>query len=367
MVIRYDTALGKFVTYMPTFPMDSPADVVVKGSDGYIVVMKKATSVTFTGTAWDGKISLSAGINTTSVPLKSETEWRLSDLATYIGKNVNMIIWYDTALGKFVTWMPTFPVTSPANKIVNGGEGYIVVMKTAVDVTFKGKAWENVAPAAPPLMLNLADNNFTTTPLLVIEGVVAGENIGSVLNGINVTVNNLSTKANMADVTGVITEDGRFVATFVDLGSNCAARVGDVLEITVFNSTGEFSSEMIEHIVTENDIQNRRIWLGSVLISPIPQKNALLQNYPNPFNPETWIPYQLKESATVVIRIYNVSGQLVRLLDIGHRQAGFYVDKMKAAYWDGRNESGERVASGVYFYQLEAGNFFAVRKLTIIK
>jgi hypothetical protein len=99
----------------------------------------------------------------------------------------------------------------------------------------------------------------------------------------------------------------------------------------------------------------------------IPETNALLPNFPNPFNPDTWIPYQLKESASVVIRIYNASGQLVRILDIGHRQAGFYVDKMDAAYWNGRNGSGERVASGVYFYQLETGNFSAVRKMTIIK
>ncbi|MFQ6044582.1 MAG: T9SS type A sorting domain-containing protein, partial [Candidatus Poribacteria bacterium] len=98
-----------------------------------------------------------------------------------------------------------------------------------------------------------------------------------------------------------------------------------------------------------------------------PEITVLLPNFPNPFNPETWIPYQLTESASVVIRIYNVSGQLVRILDIGHRQPGFYIDKMDAAYWDGCSESGERVASGVYFYQLEAGKFSATRKMTNIK
>ena len=99
----------------------------------------------------------------------------------------------------------------------------------------------------------------------------------------------------------------------------------------------------------------------------IPETTALLNNFPNPFNPDTWLPYQLNESASVVIRIYNVSGQLVRIFDIGYRQPGFYIDKTDAAYWDGRNESGERVASGVYFYRLEAGKFSAVRKMTIIK
>ena len=98
-----------------------------------------------------------------------------------------------------------------------------------------------------------------------------------------------------------------------------------------------------------------------------PETTALLPNFPNPFNPDTWIPYQLKESANVVIRIYNVSGQLVRILDTGYRQPGFYIDKMDAAYWDGRNEPGERVASGVYFYQLQSGKFSATRKMLIIK
>jgi len=98
-----------------------------------------------------------------------------------------------------------------------------------------------------------------------------------------------------------------------------------------------------------------------------PEMTALLPNYPNPFNPDTFLPYQLNGPAKVVMRIYNVSGQLVRTLDVGPRQAGFYVDKMDAMYWNGRSEAGERVASGVYFYQLEAGKFSAVRKLTIIK
>ena len=98
-----------------------------------------------------------------------------------------------------------------------------------------------------------------------------------------------------------------------------------------------------------------------------PEITALLPNFPNPFNPETWIPYQLKEPASVVIRIYNVSGQLVRILDTGHRQSGFYIDRMNAAYWDGCSESGERVSSGVYFYQLKAGEFSAIRKMVITK
>jgi hypothetical protein len=99
----------------------------------------------------------------------------------------------------------------------------------------------------------------------------------------------------------------------------------------------------------------------------IPRKFALLQNYPNPFNPETWIPYELAADATVTLCIYDVNGQLVRQLDLGNQKTGSYIDKGKAAYWDGKNDHGERVSSGVYFYQLKAGKFAAVRKMTILK
>ena len=99
----------------------------------------------------------------------------------------------------------------------------------------------------------------------------------------------------------------------------------------------------------------------------IPEKTALLHNYPNPFNPETWIPYHLAESAHVVLTIYTVDGKVVRRLDLGHQAAGYYQSKSRAAYWDGRNAVGERVASGVYFYTLTAGDFAATQKMLILK
>jgi len=99
----------------------------------------------------------------------------------------------------------------------------------------------------------------------------------------------------------------------------------------------------------------------------IPKRTSLLQNYPNPFNPETWIPYELSESGNVVVSIYDVSGRLVRKLDLGHKEAGMYVSKEKAVYWDGRNEVGEKASSGVYFYQIQSGKFSKVMKLVVIK
>jgi hypothetical protein len=97
------------------------------------------------------------------------------------------------------------------------------------------------------------------------------------------------------------------------------------------------------------------------------KQNALLPNYPNPFNPDTWIPYQLKDDTDVVIKIYASTGQLVRTLDIGHKIAGFYNSKERSAYWDGKNESGEQVTSGIYFYTIQTSKFTSTRKMTILK
>ena len=107
--------------------------------------------------------------------------------------------------------------------------------------------------------------------------------------------------------------------------------------------------------------------LQQLLALLTPEKTALLANYPNPFNPETWIPYQLSQENDVQVRIYTTNGALVRTLDLGHQPAGVYQQRTRAAYWDGRNQLGESVASGIYFYSLTAGDFTATRKMLIRK
>ena len=102
-------------------------------------------------------------------------------------------------------------------------------------------------------------------------------------------------------------------------------------------------------------------------VREIPTQTALLANYPNPFNPETWIPYQLAEPSDVKITIYNTHGVVVRQLELGHQPAGTYTSQSRAAYWNGRNSQGERVASGIYFYQLQTDNVSSLRKMLILK
>jgi hypothetical protein len=139
------------------------------------------------------------------------------------------------------------------------------------------------------------------------------------------------------------TEDGSLVTVSFDAASKDAIKQ---LNITEFKLNGGRLKTNIENL---------------------PKAFTLLQNYPNPFNPETWIPYRLVEAADVAITIYNVNGQMVRRLELGNRMPGHYVDRTRAAYWDGRNESGEKVSSGIYFYQLQAGRDNSVRKMIVVK
>ena len=127
----------------------------------------------------------------------------------------------------------------------------------------------------------------------------------------------------------------------------------------------------INSLQLENDgsLKYQRVlaFLQSLLVSATPYETRLLPNYPNPFNPETWIPYQLASATDVQILIYDARGMLIRHLELGHQPEGYYTDRTRAAYWDGRNALGERVASGIYFYQLRANEVSAPRKMLIIK
>ena len=91
-------------------------------------------------------------------------------------------------------------------------------------------------------------------------------------------------------------------------------------------------------------------------------KNALFQNFPNPFNPSTTIRFTVAAKSPVEVLIFNVQGQRVRTLVEETKPAGNY-----RVLWDGRNESGKLVATGVYFYRLRVGPYLSVKKMLLIK
>jgi hypothetical protein len=152
---------------------------------------------------------------------------------------------------------------------------------------------------------------------------------------------------------------------FVDTDRNAVVEASDQLSIQVTDAYGRLVAE--EHLRVEPTDLANAFKIVNPRYNPIPEYSALLQNYPNPFNPETWIPFQLSESANVTISLYDVSGNLIRTLALSNRHAGRYITKDRAAYWNGRNVTGEKVSSGIYFYRIDAGKFSATKRMVILK
>ena len=174
-----------------------------------------------------------------------------------------------------------------------------------------------------------------------------------------------------------------------DVNKDGTVNVQDLLEVVDNRDTGAVGAptivgnlkltalqvdrlqEQIDLLITTNDRSPAALWtlvyLQQLIATVRPEETQLLANYPNPFNPETWIPYELATDTNVKITIYNTQGVVIRTLALGHQRTGYYTDRPRAAYWDGRNAFGEQVASGIYFYQLETDDISSLRKMVILK
>jgi len=294
------------------------------------------------------------------MPVKSADTTKLSHIVTKFGDAITLMVWFDTAENRF-KGLPNLQdgVSSPKYDLdIQGGIGYIAVAKSSATHSFEGVGWStdeiNISPTIFPLPL-LAKR----TPIIVLDG-----NLNGVPDGVSVRVENVT-----KGISGLVeVEHGKF--TTVLMGLRTEHEVGDLIRLTINIPEGK-SLESFQHQLTHEEII-----AGLVKMKPqvghfsakssTPIQLALMQNYPNPFNPDTWIPYQLSEETEVTIEIYNVIGRLIRCLHLGNQMAGSYLSKEKAAYWDGKNEDGEPVASGVYFYRLK-NNKGTMRRAVIIK
>ena len=305
-------------------------------------------------------VTLAKGLNMLSVPLAQPTPMTAKSLVAITGATT--VITLDTANQQFVAWTPSAPDDGFP---IEGGKGYIVNVPETRNFAFVGAPWTNPteAAAAPPAI----------TPLITGDSGVAQEAWAFVVSGhlqgkpafdgnYKVIVRNLRTNST---ITASVQGD-YFAAATADLTRRSVVQVGDVIEVRVIGPDGNFESQTLSVKVTPEHLANAVL---SVRLDSIgqPTQNLLLQNYPNPFNPETWIPYQLSEDSPVSVSIYDTTGRLIRELSLGFQSAGFYNSRERAAYWDGRNALGERVASGVYFYQLTTPSFQQTRRLVILK
>ena len=203
-----------------------------------------------------------------------------------------------------------------------------------------------------------------------LRGDVNGDGVVNIQDLVLVASNFGEAGQNVADVNGDgVVNIADLVLVAGALGNAAAAPLlyPDALEMLTAADVGEWLSQAQRLDLTETPTQQGIRYLEQLLTVLTPKETALLANYPNPFNPETWIPYQLAKSSDVKITIYDARGIVVRRLELGHQPAGHYKDRSRAAYWDGRNDLGEPVASGVYFYQLETDDVSLLRKMVTLK
>ena len=238
------------------------------------------------------------------------------------------------------------------------------------------------SPAMPILSdVKLTDSNADSLAVQIetgeiedspqLAGDVNGDGVVS-LDDMRAAVAHLGqTGENTADMNGDGVVDAADLLLIIDAIETAAA--GPALSSTVladmFTATEvrQWLSFARTKGLTDGRYQRGFLLLEQFLLMLIPKETLLLANYPNPFNPETWIPYQLAKSAEVSISIYAADGKLIRTLALGHQVAGIYHSRSRAAYWNGKNNLGESVASGVYYYTLTAGDFTATRKMLILK
>ena len=365
-LLTLDSQTQEWFGYFRPSDRDTPADRGLTDDMGILARLITPVSVRLTGgplgTNGTSTITLNPDINLVGLPLRNSRLTHVSDLFTLegIGGNIPAIIFTDNGEFKGV-----IPAGGPDDIPLIGGQAIILDAQRAATVIISGDAWANdsgtaAAPPATPNGIEVGD----ATLVLVLRGAVIDERTG-LKGGFRVTVKNLSTGKAVAAVT--TPDETGYQLTIVDIETGQAATVGNVLEISAQSPNPFIGIEPLRYTVTAEEVKQSLIQLPELVAYEIPAETELLHNYPNPFNPETWIPYRLAEDAFVTLTIYDGSGRVVRTLNVGHRIAAVYENRSKAIYWNGSNDVGEGVASGVYFYTLTAGDYSATRKMVILK
>ena len=199
----------------------------------------------------------------------------------------------------------------------------------------------------------------------ILDLVLVGQNLGrKPPSNPRADVNN-DGQVNVLDLVFVAERLGENVAAAPSAINTIRSTASSEEIITVQRVLRELEAVPEKSRNVEIAIQFLRLWLENA--NQNVQETKLLPNYPNPFNPETWIPYQLAEAANVSVKIYDVGGHLVRTIFIGFKPVGYYLTRERAVYWDGRNEIGESVSSGVYFLQFVAGDFATTQRVVVVK
>ena len=396
LLITHDSTTQRWHSYLGDMNRGTVANPVLTNDKGIIAVMNNMVSLRLEGNALgtngNSSITLYPGINLVGVPVRDSRIARVTDLFALegVGGNAPFVIFSDN--GAFQTvgqsgavivldggaFQTVGQVGDASDIPITGGQSFILNAREAATVVFSGGPWYNfsemITTVPPPTTIGIEVKD--ATPVLALKGSIVDEGTPVNKEGFSVTIKNLSTDKVTTTIIGDEnhfspdkweSKEVEYQLTIVDAETGRAAMIGDILEISAQFPDSLIRVQLLQYMVTAEDVKQSRIQLPELVTYEILWETDLLQNYPNPFTPETWIPYRLAEDASVTLTIYDLSGHVVRILNVGHRIAAVYESQSKGIYWNGRNDVGERVASGIYFYTLTAGDFSATRKMVILK
>jgi len=290
-------------------------------------------------------LNLKRGLNLISIPLDSGVPMSASIFANQVG--ATLIIQYDIEKRNFVSFIPNF---DRSDFQLVGGKGYIVNLLDDYNIVFKGHAWNNV-DTSPSLI-----SNIVRTWVFALVGRVEFPDLSLV---------KATNSRNGLEWEGQVGE-GRFKAILIDPNQKSIVQTGDRIDISVFDRGGTRVSETLVMYVNQQDVI-RAYRVLRLKPRRIPDRTRLLPNYPNPSNPETRIPFEINQDGEVSITIYDISGTPVRTIRVGYVEAGSYVSRSRAIYWEGKTDTGGRISSGIYFYTLRIGASICTRKMIVLK
>ncbi len=334
-VIQLDATAQRFIGYTVA---DEGDGFDVTGDKGYIVNTPAGGMVKFTGEAWDNQPEQpepeEAPVEEPAPEEVAEEEAPAEDVAEEPAAE-------EEAPAEDVAEEPAAEEEAPADDAADAGGD---------------DAPADAAPAAPALA------TYDSAWAFIVTSDIHGMETGTAYT---LVAENLRT--GIVATENLTSTAKRSSAVWADLNRKSVVEAGDRLKVALYDESGSIVSGPFQRTVTTSDIRNAFLSLQLNVGDIQPQDTLLAQNFPNPFNPETWIPYQLSAATEVKIDIYDVSGRLVRSLDLGWQPTGSYMTPSSAAYWDGKNAVGERVASGIYFYTLQTSDFAATRRMVILK
>ncbi len=338
---------SSWVGQTPSPGLPNTGEVVDAGSSQEIESGLSGSTSTYT-------LDLVTGLNMISLPNQPETTYTAKTFCQKIG-SASLLIRYDSANQAFEAYIPSQDADNGFT--IGGGQGYIVNLTEDRQVAFSGVAWSDVSTAPVSNISVLSNQSSTEAWAFVVQAELPPE---------LQQFSDLSIRLTYQQGTLIQPINGSQIRLpLVDQMRRAVVSPDSRLQLDILNPAGQRVGSRLIQLSSEH--LSQAYALEQVEYRHIPGMSRLLQNYPNPFNPETWIPFQLHQSSEVNLTIFASDGRVVREMELGLKEAGVYQDIDSAIYWDGRTESGEKVSSGTYFYQIMAGDYVQTRKMVILK